>query len=70
MKTEKEKMLAGVWQADPDRLGCLGRRQCRGLPRGDDWIQERDWGGQRVTRDIPEGVFTAGNPCKVIRKLE
>ena len=26
--------------------------------------------GSVVTRDIPAGVFAAGNPCKVIRKLE
>lgn len=25
--------------------------------------------GSVVTRDIPEGCFAAGNPCKVIRKL-
>ena len=25
--------------------------------------------GSVVTRDIPEGVFAAGNPCQVIRKL-
>lgn len=25
--------------------------------------------GSVVTRDIPSGVFAAGNPCKVIRKL-
>ena len=25
--------------------------------------------GSVVTRDIPDGVFAAGNPCKVIRKL-
>jgi len=25
--------------------------------------------GSVVTRDIPEGVFAAGNPCRVIRKL-
>ena len=25
--------------------------------------------GSVVTRDIPEGVFAAGNPCKVIRKI-
>ena len=25
--------------------------------------------GSVVTRDIPEGVIAAGNPCKVIRKL-
>ena len=26
--------------------------------------------GSVVTRDIPEGVFAAGNPCRVIRALE
>ena len=25
--------------------------------------------GSVVTKDIPEGVFAAGNPCKVIRKI-
>ena len=25
--------------------------------------------GSIVTKDIPEGVFAAGNPCKVIRKI-
>ena len=26
--------------------------------------------GSVVTRDVPEGVFAAGNPCRVIRSLE
>jgi maltose O-acetyltransferase len=26
--------------------------------------------GSVVTRDIPEGHFAAGNPCRVIRKIE
>jgi maltose O-acetyltransferase len=26
--------------------------------------------GSVVTRDIPKGVFAAGNPCRVIRKVE
>ena len=26
--------------------------------------------GSVVTRDIPEGVFAAGNPCRVVRKIE
>ena len=26
--------------------------------------------GSVVTRDIPEGVFAAGNPCRVVRELE
>jgi len=25
--------------------------------------------GSIVTRDVPEGVFAAGNPCRVIRVL-
>jgi maltose O-acetyltransferase len=25
--------------------------------------------GSVVTRDIPEGVFAAGNPCRVIRDV-
>ena len=25
--------------------------------------------GRVVTRDVPEGVFAAGNPCRVIREL-
>jgi maltose O-acetyltransferase len=25
--------------------------------------------GSVVTRDIPEGVFAAGNPCRVIRDI-
>ncbi len=25
--------------------------------------------GSVVTRDVPEGVFAAGNPCRVIREL-
>ena len=26
--------------------------------------------GSVVTRDIPAGVFAAGNPCRVIKKVE
>jgi maltose O-acetyltransferase len=26
-------------------------------------------GGSVVTRDVPEGVFAAGNPCRVIREI-
>ena len=25
--------------------------------------------GSVVTRDLPEGVFAAGNPCRVIREV-
>ena len=26
--------------------------------------------GSVVTRDVPEGVFAAGNPCRVLRPIE
>jgi maltose O-acetyltransferase len=26
--------------------------------------------GSVVTRDVPEGVFAAGNPCRVVRQIE
>lgn len=26
--------------------------------------------GSVVTRDVPEDVFAAGNPCRVVRPLE
>lgn len=26
--------------------------------------------GSVVTRDIPEGVFAAGNPCRIVKKIE
>ena len=26
--------------------------------------------GSVVTRDVPEGVFAAGNPCRVIREIK
>jgi maltose O-acetyltransferase len=26
--------------------------------------------GSVVTRDVPGGVFAAGNPCRVIRRIE
>jgi maltose O-acetyltransferase len=25
--------------------------------------------GSVVTRDIPDGVFAAGNPCRVVREI-
>jgi maltose O-acetyltransferase len=25
--------------------------------------------GSVVTRDVPDGVFAAGNPCRVVREL-
>ena len=26
-------------------------------------------GGSVVTRDVPDGVFAAGNPCRVVREI-
>ena len=26
--------------------------------------------GRVVTKDIPEGVFAAGNPCRILREIE
>ena len=34
----------------------------------DRW-ERRDHGGSVVTRDIPDGVVAAGNPCRVIREI-
>ncbi len=39
---------------------------CGGVTIGKDTIIGA---GSVVTKDIPEGVFAAGNPCKVIRKI-
>ena len=39
---------------------------CGGVTVGDNTVIGA---GSVVTRDIPSGVFAAGNPCKVIRKL-
>ena len=40
---------------------------CPGISIGDKSVIGA---GSVVTRDIPAGVFAAGNPCKVIRELE
>ena len=39
---------------------------CGGVTIGDGCVIGA---GSVVTRDVPSGVFAAGNPCKVIRKL-
>ena len=39
---------------------------CGGVTIGDNCVIGA---GSVVTRDIPRGVFAAGNPCRVIRKL-
>ena len=40
---------------------------CPGINKGDRTVIGA---GSVITEDIPSGVFAAGNPCKVIRKLE
>ena len=60
---------AGVRQADRDRLGCVGRRRGAHLPRREDRLAAVIGAGSVVTRDIPDGVFAAGNPCRVIREI-
>ncbi len=49
----------GVWLAS-------GVTVCGGVKIGKDSVIGA---GSVVTKDIPEGVFAAGNPCRVIRKL-
>lgn len=39
---------------------------CGGVKIGKDCVIGS---GSVVTRDIPDGVFAAGNPCKIIRKI-
>ena len=59
---ERGKMLAGELYdpLDPDvvarRMRDLGARAVIGA-------------GSVVTRDVPEDVFAAGNPCRVIRSI-
>ena len=57
----------GVRQADRDRFGCVGRRRRHHLPGVKIGSRAVIGAGSVVTRDIPEGVFAAGNPCRVIR---
>jgi hypothetical protein len=57
--TEREKMLAGQLYDPLDAELVEARTRARDL-----------FGvGSVVTRDIPLGVFAAGNPCRVIRDL-
>ena len=41
----------------------------RSFSRRDDRLANRDRRGQRRHRDVPDGVFAAGNPCRVIRTI-
>jgi maltose O-acetyltransferase len=59
----------GVRQAGRDWIRRLGGR--RGDHSAGVHIGHRAviGAGSVVTRDIPEGVFAAGNPCRVIREI-
>jgi maltose O-acetyltransferase len=57
--TERQKMLAGEHTTVAVRIlpGVrIGSRAVVGA-------------GIVVTRDVPDGVFAAGNPCRVIREI-
>jgi hypothetical protein len=58
MATEREKMLAGEMN-NPLDPGLVAARTRAVIGTG-----------SVVTRDVPEGVFEAGNPSRVIRAIE
>ena len=47
----------------------LGRRWRDHLPGCDDRFANGHRAGSVVTKDIPDRVFAAGNPCRVIREI-
>jgi maltose O-acetyltransferase len=56
--------------AKPIEIGSdVGWRRGDQLPRHEDRLEDGDWAGSVVTRDIPDAVFAAGNPCRVIREI-
>ena len=59
MKSEKEKMLGGELYDPLDPQLTAERRRARLI-----------FHALNDTRDIPEGVFAAGNPCRVVREIE
>jgi hypothetical protein len=73
--TERDKMLAGDRYDRFDLELVAARERARDLSAG---ISRHTRIGSRtviragniVTRDLPEQVFAAGNPCQVIRPLE
>ena len=58
-----------VWEADRDWIGCVGRRRSDLLPGVSIGSRAVIGAGSVVTRDVPEGVVAAGNPCRVIRTI-
>ena len=67
-----EERRSGIEFGKPISIGCDvwvggGAIVCPGVTIGDRTVIGA---GSVVTRDIPSGVVAAGNPCRVIRRLE
>ena len=60
----------GVRQADRHRIGRVGRRRRDHPARRDASVRAPSSAPAASSRaDIPDGVFAAGNPCRVIREI-
>lgn len=72
MKTERQKMLAGEPYDPLDAELAADRARARGaiiLPGVRIGSRSVIGAGSVVTRNVAEGMFAAGNPCRVIREL-
>ena len=59
----------GIREAHRYRIRRLGRRRRDYSPRRSIGSKSVIGAGSVVTRDIPDHVFAAGNPCRVIREI-
>ena len=59
----------GVRKTRRHRLGRVGRRWSDHPARRPDRFAAVIGAGSVVTRDVPDGMFAAGNPCRVIRAI-
>ncbi|HJT78921.1 MAG TPA: maltose acetyltransferase domain-containing protein [Gemmataceae bacterium] len=66
MPSEREKMLAGKLYDPLDPELVRARERARDLCQDLNATREAD---QEARRRILEGVFAAGNPCRVIREI-
>jgi maltose O-acetyltransferase len=69
---DPDQRRRGVETAEPVEIGdgawlATGAIVCPGVSIGADAVIGA---GSVVTRDIPAGVFAAGNPCRVIRPID